>query len=305
MTLSLIALSVTAILFAILITLALLPFFPALASKLGAMPQQTPPLDFLKDPRGLSAAFRLEAKDRLLKGDYSPKDSLNSLDALYIQGNAFIAPKSNLRSLACDKSGVIGSEAKITEWIDAHDSLEFGERCALGSYATSHGKLLIGRGSTFKNLHGVPIHTAGISTPTASKPKQKSANDTSWFVGHLWIIIPQNAKVKEDMVSEKSVWVKEGAKIQGSLKSLQDIKLEDNVSIEGDLLAEGDIEVGPNCTILGNILAKGEVHLAKGVKIGAKDAQRSVSGIHTVKMDANVQIYGSVTTHGLGTVSSN
>lgn len=303
MTLSLIALIITSLLLcAALIVLGLLPFFPTFAAKLGAMPKQTPHLDFLKNPRGLSLAFRLEAKDKLLKGDFSPKESLNSVERLYVQGNAFIAPKSNLLSLACDKSGIIGSEAKIAEWIDAHDSLEFGERCALGSSATSQGKLLIGRGSTFKNLHGAPILTSGIASP--SKPKHKSSTDNSWFIGNLWVIIPQNAKVHEDMISEKSLWVKQGAKIQGSLKSLQDIKLDENVSIDGDLFAEGDISIGPNCSILGNILAKGEVRLAKGAKIGVKEAQRSVAGIHTVKMEANVQVYGSVTTHGVGTVSS-
>ncbi|MBS0625311.1 MAG: hypothetical protein JSS32_04605 [Verrucomicrobia bacterium] len=302
MTISLIALMISGILFLVLAGLATLPFFPALAVKIGAMPKPSMREDFLKNPRGLSAAFRIDAKEKMHSGDFSPKDPIDA-ERLYVSGNAFISPKSNLVSLACDKSGVIGSDAKISEWVDAHDSLEFGERCMLGSYATCHGRLLIGRGSTFKNLHGSPIQTAGLPTKPPAKSKQKTTSDTAWFIGHLWVIVPQSAKVKENIVSEKSVWIKQGAKIQGSVNSLQDLKLDEDVTIEGDLFAEGDIEIGANCTIQGNLFAKGEIHLDKGTKIGAKEALTTVSGVHNVRIGENVQIYGSVTTHGLGTVS--
>lgn len=300
MTFGLLIFVIMGLLFTALISFAVMPFFPALAGKRS----DEPGLEPNKDPRQMAASFRQKAQERMVKGDFSSAKPLNLAEQIYVEGNAYIAPESKLKGFACNRAAVIGHDVKIGDWIDAHDKLEIGERCNVGRWAMSMGKLEIGNGSSFRQLVGFPIVTSGKRSHLPQKKKQESIAENAWFIGRLWVMIPQNTEVKEEIVSEKAVWVKQGAMLRKNLKSMHNIKLEEGVVVEGDLFAEGDIEIGPNCVILGHVIARGEVHLSSGTKIGDKKSVKSIEGTLGVSLEPDVQIYGSVATQGTGSVSN-
>ncbi len=268
------------------VALALTPLFPSFR------PNRllTDPADFARNPRRVSLEQRKLAQTHL--GDYERKMPLALADSFYVQGHASIPSHSELKALASDRSIILGSDVSINDWIDAAGHIRTGEHCSLGSYATSLASLTLGPKTSFKNLSALPI-----CTESHAKLPQRALRLKKHHV-----VIAAGTTVKEELITDQSVFIERGAVIEKPIRTSGDMILEEGVATLANLYAQGNIYVGPNCHICGPLVAEKKLYIGSGTTVGSHEQTQIVYATRGIKLEGNVLIYGQMMTEANGTV---
>jgi predicted acyltransferase (DUF342 family) len=254
------------------------------------------------------AAGAKVARLLIIDGNFTAGAGSSFEKEIYAGGKSVVGEKAAFRALAGDGEVTLGREVKVLRWVDALGDLDAGSGCDLGLSATGERGLTLGPGCRFRRLYGHPVRTA---TPDASQKSTLAAKgspgpelgDTAWIVDPTRMIIPRAADVSETLIVKTRLVVNARAVLRGDVKGYRDIALGEEVTVLGNIFAEGDIEVGPLARVVGNVFSQSRVRLGEGARIGGPGAEKSVVGKKGIALGRGVEVYGSLSTEGDGTVS--
>jgi len=233
------------------------------------------------------------------------------LKEIYIRGNAYIGENNTIRALAADGKIVLGTLSNIMRWVDAIGSIEVGEGCNLGVSVSTESYLKIGKHCVFKRLYGLPIMTyntietklvAGFPNPPEVLTNPVSTIEDTTILLAKDYKITSDQEVEKDIIAKDNLIIEDEAIIEGTLRVYGNVVLGKNVVCFGNVFAEGNIDIQENTVVIGNLFSQSIITLANGVRIGTKEASKSVIGKKQIILSENVVIFGYVLTEGSGVI---
>jgi len=254
------------------------------------------------------AARKKVARLLVVDGDFTAGAGSHFEKEIYAGGRAVVGDKAAFRALAGDGDVILGRKVKVLRWVDALGNIEAGEDSDLGLSVSGERGLTLGRGCRFRRLYGHPVRTmAPDESPEASPAPHgfpgPELGETAWVVDATRMIIPRATEVSETLIVKTRLIVNARAVLRRDVKGYRDIALGKEVTVLGNIFAEGDVVIGPGTRIAGNVFSQGRVRVGDGARIGRAGAEKSVVGNRGIALGRGVEVYGSLSTEGDGTVS--
>ncbi len=211
---------------------------------------------------------------------------------VFVAGNATIGEGSHVRAILCHGNLSLGRDSHVVRWLDVRgDSLITAASCRLGRSTACKGLLHLAIGTSFVNLHGVPIKTYSR--------KAEASTERSGDIGERCPVAspdssPMRARIETNIVSRQNIRLSAECEVQGDVKSYGNVELEAGVTVHGNIVAEGDVIVGAGSRVLGNIFSQGGVVIYARSAIGAEGSVRSVVCRKMLVLHNDASIYGTV-----------
>ncbi len=254
------------------------------------------------------AADRKIARLLVADGEFTAGAGSRFEKEIFAGGRAVVGDGAELRALAGDGDVTLGRKVKVLRWVDVLGDFEAGDGSDLGVSVSGEKGLTLGRGCRFRRLYGHPVRTMAPDAPSEAAPALHESpgpdlGETAWIVDANRMVIPQAAEVMETLIIKNRLVVNARAVLRRDVKGYRDIVLGRDVTVLGNIFAEGDIVIGPGARIAGNIFSQGRLTIGDGARVGGVGAEKSVVGNKGIALGRGVEVHGSLSTEGDGTVS--
>ena len=243
-------------------------------------------------------------------GDLISKYNNSFNKEIYVKGNAFFGGGGVIRAAAVDKNAELKEQTKIIRWLDVKGCITVGEESHLGVSVSCGEKLQLSKGCRFRRLFGNPILTPvnARSINYGSLKNGKNIGEPS-IISYSDKIINGNIKYEEPVIIKGNLIINGNLEIKNEFTINGDIKANgkviidtaENVTINGNVVSESVISMKGNIKAVGDIFSQDEVYL-EGINIGSFNNFKSVIAKKKLTLGKSVEIYGFVSTEGIGIV---
>jgi hypothetical protein len=118
----------------------------------------------------------------------------------YAMGRAVLQEEATVRGLASDAQVTMGKRCVVERWVDAEGGISVGRDCDLGVSVSSGGRLIVGKGCSFRRLWGLPV----VTEHGQDEPDEARREDSTLPDGVVWsrasLVLPPDLELDGDLV---------------------------------------------------------------------------------------------------------
>jgi predicted acyltransferase (DUF342 family) len=222
---------------------------------------------------------------------------------IFAQGKLNIAHNAVLKTALAQRDVVIGTRARIRQWVHAEGRVDAADGALLSGCASAGYEINLARRARFEQLTAPlirfgrcePLRTS--ATPTQLLPMQPPGN--AFIPGDgRWIIdgdmsVPPGHSVNARLVVSGSLHIGTGSRLRGDLHVMGDLVIHHDATLNGAVRCKGDMRIGECCRLAGPIIVAGQLTAGSQTVFGSAD-QLSTVIASDVRLQEGCLAHGAV-----------
>jgi len=259
----------------------------------------------------------------VIDGDLSCGPGCIFTRELLVHGNANVAARSRLQSLATDGDLMLGENVSVARWLDGSGEVTMSAGCHVGARVTSLERIRLGLGVEVSSASAPEVATAGWDSKIAAgepvsrellnidfledpKPANKEiaaaglqpdrilqlGEDTWLYNGDL--LFSTAVRIMNKLVVKGNCYFPEGSVLESDVKAAGSLILGSSCSIHGHLVADGHVFLGPGCQFGGLIHAGKTMLLSRGSRGFCPNGMVAVYAQEGLNAEADVAVKGKL-----------